>query len=219
MTRYLVVVERTGSDFSAFSPDLPGCVSTGRTREEVEANIREAIEFHIEGLRLEGYPVPEPRSDATYIDVADRAVAAIEPARVSTHIADVRQGIEAGLADSAAGRTVPVEEVRRRFGVAEHPHDDIRLPTATDVTVTDESLTVNLSDGRTLSVPLAWYPRLTQATQEERNWWRLVGGGEGIHWTDLDEDISVEDLLAGRPSGESQPSLRRWLEHRRDSAS
>lgn len=70
MRRYLVVVERTDTGFSAYSPDLPGCVSTGGTREEVEANMREAIEFHIEGLRLEGYPVPEPSSESTYIDVA-----------------------------------------------------------------------------------------------------------------------------------------------------
>jgi predicted RNase H-like HicB family nuclease len=70
MKRYLVVVEHTDTGFSAYSPDLPGCVSTGRTRGEVEANMREAIEFHIEGLRLEGYPVPEPSSESTYIDVA-----------------------------------------------------------------------------------------------------------------------------------------------------
>ncbi len=70
MRRYLAVVEHTATGFSAYSPDLPGCVGTGRTREEVEANMREAIEFHIEGLRLEGYPVPEPSSESTYIDVA-----------------------------------------------------------------------------------------------------------------------------------------------------
>ena len=88
---------------------------------------------------------------------------------------------------------------------------------AFDVIVTDESLTVELSDGRTISVPLAWYPRLTHATPEDRNRWRLIGRGEGIHWTGLDEDISVEGLLAGRSSGESQRSLLRWLEGRRDS--
>lgn len=85
--------------------------------------------------------------------------------------------------------------------------------------VTDQALTLELSDGRTLSVPLPWFPRLMNATPAERNRWRLIGRGEGIHWTDLDEDISVEDLLAGRRSGESQRSLQRWLEHRRDSAS
>lgn len=95
---------------------------------------------------------------------------------------------------------------------------EIRVPEATDVTVTDDSLTVELSDGRTISVPLAWYPRLTYATRDERSRWRLVGRGEGIHWPDLDEDISVEGLLAGRPSGESQRSLKRWLELRRGAA-
>ncbi|HEU0014750.1 MAG TPA: type II toxin-antitoxin system HicB family antitoxin [Longimicrobium sp.] len=70
MKRYLVVVERTETGFSAYSPDLPGCVSTGRTREEIEANMREAIEFHVEGLQLEGLPVPEPSSESAYINVA-----------------------------------------------------------------------------------------------------------------------------------------------------
>ena len=70
MKRYLVVVERTETGYSAYSPDLPGCISTGASRAEVEANMREAIEFHIEGLRLQGCPVPEPCSESTYIDVA-----------------------------------------------------------------------------------------------------------------------------------------------------
>lgn len=95
---------------------------------------------------------------------------------------------------------------------------DLRVPPATDVSVTDEALTVELADGRTLSVPLVWYPRLTHATPEERNHWRLIGRGEGIHWPDLDEDISVEGLLAGRGSGESQRSFKRWLEQRRGAA-
>lgn len=70
MKRYLAVVEHTETGYSAYTPDLPGCASTGRTREEVEANMRKAIELHIDGLRLEGYPVPEPTSESTYIDVA-----------------------------------------------------------------------------------------------------------------------------------------------------
>ena len=88
----------------------------------------------------------------------------------------------------------------------------VRLPVARDATVTEDTLTVKLSDGRTITVPLAWYPRLVHATKEERGNWRLIGGGQGIHWPDLDEDVSVEGLLAGRSSGESQESLRRWLE-------
>ena len=73
---------------------------------------------------------------------------------------------------------------------------------------------VDLLDGRTITVPLAWYPRLAHGGKTERAHWRFVGDGEGIHWTDLDEDISVEGLLAGRRSGETQASLRRWLDGR-----
>jgi hypothetical protein len=91
---------------------------------------------------------------------------------------------------------------------------DLRKAQAQDVTVSDESLTVDLVDGRSVSVPLAWYPRLTHASPVERQNWRLIGRGEGIHWPDLDEDISVAALLAGHPSGESQASLERWLKNR-----
>lgn len=91
---------------------------------------------------------------------------------------------------------------------------DLRNAQAQDVAVSDETLTVNLVDGRSVSVPLAWYPRLTHARPAERTNWRLIGRGEGIHWPDLDEDISVEGLLAGRPSGESQTSFQRWLQSR-----
>jgi predicted RNase H-like HicB family nuclease len=68
--KYLIIVETTETGYSAYSPDVPGCGSTGRTREEVERNIREAIEFHLEGLRLEGYDVPEPSSYSSYVEVA-----------------------------------------------------------------------------------------------------------------------------------------------------
>ena len=85
------------------------------------------------------------------------------------------------------------------------------------VSVTDNELAVDLVDGRSVVVPLAWYPRLVNGTRHERNRWRLIGRGVGIHWPDLDEDISVEGLLAGRPSGESQRSLKRWLEARESS--
>ncbi len=83
------------------------------------------------------------------------------------------------------------------------------------VGVAEDSLTVDLVDGRTVSVPIGWYPRLVHGTSEERNNWRISGGGEGIHWPDLDEDISIENLLAGKPSYESQRSLKRWLEQRK----
>lgn len=92
---------------------------------------------------------------------------------------------------------------------------EIRPARAESVEVTDDSLTVNLDDGRTIIVPLAWYPRLQRGTPEERDRWRLIGRGEGIHWPDLDEDISVEGLLAGHPSGESQRSFKNWLDQRR----
>ena len=89
---------------------------------------------------------------------------------------------------------------------------EAQIPEAEDVTVTEDTLMAELSDGRTISVPLAWYPRLVHATQEERNNWELIGEGQGVHWPDLDEDLSVEGLIAGRPSGESQRSFKRWLE-------
>ena len=88
---------------------------------------------------------------------------------------------------------------------------EVRPPRAQRVTVTDDSLTVDLVDGRTVSVPLAWYPRLSHGTPSERDNWRLIGQGEGVHWPDLDEDISIENLLSGRASGESQRSLKQWL--------
>lgn len=91
---------------------------------------------------------------------------------------------------------------------------ELRSSAVQQVRVTEDAVTVDLADGRTLSVPLAWYPRLLHGTAEERSHWRLIGQGEGIHWPDLDEDISVENLLAGNPSGESQRSLKRWLEGR-----
>ena len=81
----------------------------------------------------------------------------------------------------------------------------------TAVVVADDLLTVELSDGRTISAPLSWYPRLCHGSPDERSEWRLVGGGRGIHWPRLDEDISVENLTFGKPSAESQASLKRWL--------
>ena len=91
---------------------------------------------------------------------------------------------------------------------------EIRQVLAQSVRVTDDALVVDLTDGRTLSVPLAWYPRLAHGTPTERGNWRLIGRGEWIHWPALDEDISVDGLLAGRGSGETQASLQRWLRTR-----
>lgn len=92
---------------------------------------------------------------------------------------------------------------------------ELREAMAQSVTVSDDALVVDLTDGRTIKVQLAWFPRLAHGTPAERANCSLIGTGEGIHWPDLDEDISVESLLAGRRSGETQESLRRWLESRK----
>jgi len=91
---------------------------------------------------------------------------------------------------------------------------EIRIPEALNVTLTDDTLSVDLSDGRSISVPIAWFPRLLYASKQERSNWRLIGRGMGIHWEDIDEDISIEGLLAGKPSGESQESFKKWLDRR-----
>src|ERR1700680_5000655 len=91
---------------------------------------------------------------------------------------------------------------------------ELRETIAQNVRVSDDALVADLADGRTIAVPLAWFPRLAHGTPAERANWRLIGAGVGIHWPDLDEDISVESLLAGRRSGETQESLRRWLQTR-----
>jgi len=91
---------------------------------------------------------------------------------------------------------------------------EIEIPFVENVAVSDDTLSVDLSDGRSISVPLGWYPRLSHASSAERKRWRLIGRGVGIHWEDLDEDISVEGLLAGKPSGESQASFSKWLAKR-----
>ncbi|MCS7287662.1 MAG: DUF2442 domain-containing protein [Roseiflexus sp.] len=89
-----------------------------------------------------------------------------------------------------------------------------RRAQAQTVNVTEEELVIELDDGRTISAPLAWFPRLLHGTPEERANWRLIGDGEGIHWPDLDEDIEVRHLLAGIPSQETQHSLQHWLQRR-----
>jgi len=91
---------------------------------------------------------------------------------------------------------------------------EIAVPNAERILMTEDTLSVDLSDGRTISVPLAWFPRLLHATPAEKKNWQLIGKGQGIHWEDVDEDISVEGLLAGRRSGESQTSFKKWLEQR-----
>jgi hypothetical protein len=93
---------------------------------------------------------------------------------------------------------------------------ETREALAVDVEVNDDTLSVELSDGRTIAAPLAWYPRLEHGTHDERNNWRLIGRGVGIHWPAIDEDISVANLLSGQPSAESQTSFKKWLASRQD---
>ena len=93
---------------------------------------------------------------------------------------------------------------------------DLDAPSATSDTVRSGSRTAALSDGRCISVPLDWYPRLLHVTPEERDHRELHAGGGHIHWLDLDEGLSIEGLLAGRPSQESRKSLMRWLTARQD---
>jgi hypothetical protein len=92
---------------------------------------------------------------------------------------------------------------------------DIQEAHAKHVVVTDEALTVDLVDGRTIIVPLVWYPRLWHGTVEERNHFEIFGEGAYIHWPDLDEDLTVAGLLAGHHSAESPQSLKKWLEARK----
>jgi hypothetical protein len=89
-----------------------------------------------------------------------------------------------------------------------------RIVAIESVAVTEDDLVTDFEDGRRISLPLAWYPRLLHATPAERSNWRLVGNGEGVHWPDLDEDVSAENLILGQSSRASQGSLARWLRSR-----
>lgn len=95
----------------------------------------------------------------------------------------------------------------------------ITLPKIVHVRVTEDTLSVDLEDGRTISVPLSWYPRLVYATPKERQNFRIAGAGYGIHWPDLNEDIGVEGLLFGKRSTESPDSLAKWLSTRTKNSS
>jgi hypothetical protein len=101
-----------------------------------------------------------------------------------------------------------------RHGMTSSP-TELGQALAQSVHVTNDTLVVDLVDGRTVSVPIVWYPRLAHGTTVERAHWQLTGRGHGIHWPELDEDIAVEDLLAGRRSNEKQASLQRWLQSRK----
>ena len=92
---------------------------------------------------------------------------------------------------------------------------EVQEPVAQQVSIDEDSLAIDLVDGRTIIAPLLWYPRLWHGTEEERNNFEIIGNGKLIHWPDLDEDLSVSGILAGRPSGESQKSLKKWLDERK----
>lgn len=92
---------------------------------------------------------------------------------------------------------------------------ETRGTSAVRARVLNDAVVVELRDGRTVTAPLTWYPRLLHGTARERRNWRLIGGGAGIHWPALDEDLSVESILAGKPSAESQASLKKWLTSRK----
>ena len=89
----------------------------------------------------------------------------------------------------------------------------------THVTITDDTLAVDLEDGRTIAVPIGWFPRLACGTPPERANFQISGAGYGIHWPDLDEDIGIEGLILGKKSTESQASLERWLQRRQSRSS
>ncbi len=91
---------------------------------------------------------------------------------------------------------------------------EVDRPLAQSALLTEETISVDLVDGRTISAPLAWYPRLAHGTPTERDSWRFVGRGEGIHSPDLDEKRSVTTILSGKPSGKSRQSFKKWLEER-----
>ncbi len=91
----------------------------------------------------------------------------------------------------------------------------LSLPRVVNVSVTDDTLSVDLEDGRTVSVPIGWYPRLAHGTPAERAKVQIAGAGFGLHWPDLDEDIGVEGILLGKPSTESPQSFEKWLKARK----
>jgi len=91
----------------------------------------------------------------------------------------------------------------------------LKLARIVNVTVTEDTLSVDLEDGRTISVPIGWYPRLAHGTPAERTNLRISGAGYGIHWLELDEDVGVEGLLLGKKSTESPASFERWLQRRK----
>jgi hypothetical protein len=90
----------------------------------------------------------------------------------------------------------------------------LNLPRVINMSITDDTLSIDLEDGRSVSVPIGWYPRLAHGTSAERANVQIAGSGLGLHWPDLDEDIGVEGILLGKRSSESAKSFQKWLEGR-----
>jgi Protein of unknown function (DUF2442) len=109
---------------------------------------------------------------------------------------------------------VSTEKNSSKAGIERFPLTAARPACAIDVTVSDEAVTFELDDGRTIAAPLGWFPRLVEGTRAERKNWRLVGKGLDVHWPDLDEDIEVQHVVLGVPSLEGDASLQRWLDER-----
>lgn len=119
--------------------------------------------------------------------------------------------VPAGLVATALAKARELENAPGDGSIPSSPN----FPAAANVHVDGDVVSVDLIDGRTIVAPISWYPRLSHGTAEELNHWRLIGGGRAVHWSDLSEEIRVEDLLAGRPSGENPSSFKRWLDQRR----
>jgi hypothetical protein len=103
---------------------------------------------------------------------------------------------------------------RGRYDSNMQASQEIVLPRINYITINDDTLSVDLEDGRTISVPIGWYPRLAHGTPAERENFQISGAGYGIYWRDLDEDIGVEGMLLGKKSTESLESFERWLKKR-----
>ena len=144
---------------------------------------------------------------APLLELTDRNMLSMRRSRAKTAISQTKANIGGQLT-----RRLPRIPRSEMHGSAV----DLKMSNAVKVTVSEQSLSVDLEDGRLVSVPLAWYPRLVYATQAERDNWALIGEGEGIHWPDLDEDLSVRGLIAGWPSQESEKSFMQWLSARQE---
>ena len=181
---------------------------------------REGTAATASGVEFRPFPVPDRDVPASRESVAELTSGIIETLETVRNVAvHCRQGIGrsaliAGGVLVAAGEDpdTAFETIEQSRGLQQ---SDVSEARAQRVSVTGDTFIIDLVDGRTVSVPLAWYPRLMHGNAAERAHWRFIGEGEGIHRPDLDEDVSIEGILAGRPSGETQARLQRWLDERK----